>query len=87
MVIIYITAAPGEAVLANAILQFCINVYSANFNIPLSKAIPGAGPKDGSHNWGGFAHIESYVSYCLGAHFMKFWDPSFGKMQKDIKYP
>ena len=42
--------------------------------------------KDGSHNWGGFAHIESYVSYCLGAHFMKFWDPSFGKMQKDIKY-
>ncbi len=28
MVIIYITVAPSEAVLACAILHFCINVYS-----------------------------------------------------------
>ena len=40
--------------------------------------------KDGSHNWGGFAHIESLVVHCLGAHFMNIWDPSFGKMQNDI---
>ena len=37
---IYMTAAPSEAVLAYAILQFCINnVYSVYFNVPSSKAI------------------------------------------------
>ncbi len=39
MVSIYITATPCEAVLANAILQFCINVYIVCFNIPSSKVI------------------------------------------------
>ena len=38
-VIIYLTVAPSEAVLAYVILQFCINVYNVYFNIPLSKAI------------------------------------------------
>ncbi len=37
MVSIYTTVAPSEAVLANAILQFCINVCSVYFNIPSSK--------------------------------------------------
>ena len=41
--------------------------------------------KDGSHNWGGFAHIDSLDVYCLGAHFLNIWDPSFGKIQKDIR--
>ncbi len=36
--------------------------------------------KDVSYNWGGFAHIESLVVYCLGAHFMNIWDPSFEKI-------
>ncbi len=39
MVSIYIKAALCEAVLASAILQFCINVYSVYFNIPLLKAM------------------------------------------------
>ncbi len=39
MVIIYVTVPPGEAVLAYAILQFCINVRNVYFNIPVSKAI------------------------------------------------
>ena len=38
-VIIYITVASSEAVLAYAILQFCINVYNVYSNIPVSKAI------------------------------------------------
>ncbi len=38
-VIIYITVAPSEAVLAYVILQFCINIYNVYFNIPVSKAI------------------------------------------------
>ena len=41
--------------------------------------------KDGSHNWGGFAHIESMVVHCLGAHFMNIWDPSFGEIQNDLQ--
>ncbi len=39
MVSIYITVAPSEDVLAYAVLQFGINVYSLYFNIPSSKAI------------------------------------------------
>ncbi len=38
-VITYITVAPSEAVLAFAILQFCMNVYNVYFNILASKAI------------------------------------------------
>ena len=40
--------------------------------------------KDGAHNWGGFADIESLIVYYLGAHFMNIWDPSFGKIQKTL---
>ncbi len=38
--------------------------------------------KDGSWNWGGFAHIKSLVVYCLEAHFLNILDPSFRKKNK-----
>ncbi len=68
------------------------NISSTAFEgpwvVPLNEQIQEShcptGAKDGSHNWGEFAHIQSMVGYYLGAHFMKVWDPSFGKMQKDI---
>ena len=39
MVSVYVTAAPSEAVLAYAILQFYINVDGVYLSVPLSKAI------------------------------------------------
>ncbi len=38
--------------------------------------------KDGTHNWGGFAHIESLVVYWSGAHFTNILDPPLEKYRK-----
>ncbi len=32
-------------------------------------------------------NIERFDVHCVGAHFINIWDPSFRKIQNDIKFP
>ena len=60
------------------VLKFWTSSVSSNEGLFISWSMLKSN-KDGSHHWGGFAHIESLVVYCLRAHFSEYLGPLLWK--------